>query len=116
MYKGMEFVRKIFDKDDNSNEKKDYERDKILYMSRKGPFHLMSILLMNEFQREQLFEWILIPPEQRPSLSIEGCGASQEDFDRQSQEVLNHIFNPKGVSDGKQDNPIPRRTSRKKQP
>jgi len=100
----MEFQRKVFNKDDDSPEKREYETQKVWLMSQESPFSLLSILLMNEKQRDQLFEWVLLPPENRPPLNIEGCGSSQEEFEKKSTEILNNIFPqhvPKGVSDGK---------------
>jgi hypothetical protein len=92
----MEFQIKEFDNDNfSSPERKEYETQKVWFMMENSPFNLISILLMSEEQREQLFQWALIQPQKRPQLVIEGCGSSQEDFDLINKNFLDSIFSTK---------------------
>lgn len=108
----MEFEQKIFNKDDNSPEKKEYEVQKIWFMLKESPFNLTSILFMNKEQRDKLFEWVLLSPKNRPLLNIEGYGSSQKEFEKNIIEILNNIFPqhvPKGVSNGKHSSSVVRK-------
>ena len=101
----MNFEKKLFDKDDFSQDRREYETQKIWFMSWNSPFSLVSILFMSEQQRNELFEWVLTQPEKRSPLLIEGCGSSQEEYDqiqnRNLEKTLEQHVTDKGVRNGK---------------